>query len=81
VLVGLGDVVRTLRPPPLSVVETRGTGDSMTGALGAALSAGSDDLAAARLAVAAGALNVTPHGLGTGGRQAVEALAQRVEVA
>jgi 1-phosphofructokinase len=44
------------------------------------MAAGRDALDAARLAVAAGALNVTRHGLGTGNRRDIDALEQRVSV-
>jgi 1-phosphofructokinase len=52
----------------------------MFAALGVAMAAGRDALDAARLAVAAGALNVTRHGLGTGNRRDIEALSERVSV-
>jgi 1-phosphofructokinase len=67
-------------PPPLATVDHRGAGDSMSGALTAALAQGRDRLDAVRVGAAAGALNVTRHGLATGIREAIEAASRRVEV-
>ncbi|GAA4963946.1 PfkB family carbohydrate kinase [Kineococcus glutinatus] len=69
-----------LRGPELTVVQHRGAGDSMCGALAVAVASGADAVSAARLATAAGALNVTRQGLGTGHADAIRALAKRVEV-
>jgi 1-phosphofructokinase len=66
--------------PRFDPVDPTGGGDSMFAALGVAMAAGRDALDAARLAVAAGALNVTRHGLGTGNRRDIEALSERVSV-
>jgi 1-phosphofructokinase len=66
--------------PSLQTVDHRGAGDSMTGAVAAALAAGHSMLYAFQLGTAAGALNVTRHGLATGVRATIEALAERVEV-
>lgn len=79
-LAGIGGRVYALRPPALEAAESRGTGDSMTGALGAALGQGMSMLEAARLAVAAGAINVTRRGLGTGGGEPVRLLVDHVTV-
>lgn len=68
------------RPPAFSVVDHRGAGDSMTAALGASLAGGASLPDAFRLAVAAGSLNVTRHGLATGPRDAIEALSRRIEL-
>ena len=76
-LVTADDVVEA-RGPELSVVDHRGAGDSMTAGIAVALAGGADLEAAVRLGVAAGALNVTRHGLGTGRREHVERLAQDV---
>lgn len=67
-------------PLPLTVVDHRGAGDSMTAALAVATARGGDLETALRLAVAAGSLNVTRHGLATGPRDAIEALGGHVEV-
>ncbi len=66
--------------PELDPVDTRGGGDSMTTGIAAALAHGEDIETALRLGAAAGALNVTRHGLGTGSGDAVRALAERVEL-
>jgi len=66
--------------PTLEPVDTRGGGDSMTAGLAAALAQGEDVETALRLGAAAGALNVTRHGLGSGSGDAVRALAERVEL-
>lgn len=57
-----------------------GAGDSMTAGIVAGLLRGDDVCAAIRLGAAAGALNVTRHGLGTGDREGVERLAAQVEM-
>ncbi len=66
--------------PTLSPVEPRGAGDSMTAGLATALARGADMVAALRLGVAAGALNITRRGLGTGLRTAAEQVAERIRV-
>ena len=66
--------------PSLEIVESRGSGDSMTAALasGTALGLGAETML--RLAVAAGAVNVTRHGLGGADATVVRELADTVEV-
>jgi len=66
--------------PAMQVVEHRGAGDSMTAAVAAVLARGGDVEEALRTGAAAGALNVTRHGLGTGRGEAVEQLMKRVEL-
>jgi 1-phosphofructokinase len=61
--------------PSLEVVEARGSGDSMTAALAAGLATGLGPEATLRLAVAAGAVNVTRHGLGGADGDVVRRLA------
>jgi 1-phosphofructokinase len=68
------------RAPQLEVVEPRGAGDSMTAALAVSLARGAALDEALRLAMAAGALNVTRHGLATGHADAIEQLATKVEI-
>ena len=48
--------------------DSRGAGDSITAGVAAVLARGGDSRTAIRTGAAAGALNVTRHGLGTGGR-------------
>lgn len=67
-------------PPRLEALNPRGAGDAMTGALAAGLAGGLPLEAALRLAVAAGSLNVTRRGLGTGERHAIESLAPTLRV-
>jgi 1-phosphofructokinase len=66
--------------PELEVVEPRGAGDAMTAtlAVGRARRYSPEDML--RLAVAAGSLNITRHGLATGDRDDVEGLARDVNV-
>jgi 1-phosphofructokinase len=66
--------------PQLTPVNTRGAGDSLTAALATSLARGAALVDAVRLGVAAGALNATRHGLGSGERQAIEAIAEQVLV-
>jgi 1-phosphofructokinase len=66
--------------PPLTQVEHRGAGDSMTAGIAAGLAGGASMIDALRTGAAAGALNVTRRGLATGHRQAVELLTERVVV-
>jgi len=74
-----GRVVRVI-PPELSVVDHRGAGDSMTGAIVAGRVQGLDHLSAIRLGAAAGAGNVTRHGLGTGNPGLIDELVDLVAI-
>jgi 1-phosphofructokinase len=69
-----------LTSPPLEPVESRGAGDSFTAGLTAGLARGLPIEEALRLGAAAGSLNVTRRGLGTGRREQVEALVDHVTV-
>jgi 1-phosphofructokinase len=69
-----------LAPPVFEAGAAEGSGDSMVGALAAALARGMEFEDALRLGVAAGATNFLRHGLGTGSRSVVEELVQRVEL-
>lgn len=69
-----------VRTPPLSPVDHRGAGDSMMAGIAVALGRGEPVLAAVRLGAAAGTLNVTRRGLGTGRRTEIERFAAQVEV-
>ena len=66
--------------PKLEAVETRGAGDSLTAAITAAIGRGHDLVDALRLGGAAGALNVTRRGLGSGGQEQIERLAADVQI-
>jgi 1-phosphofructokinase len=79
-IAGHGDEFVEVRSPSLEVLDGRGGGDSMTAALAVGAAQGLAFVETLRLAAAAGALNVSRHGLGTGRRDAIEQIAQRVEV-
>lgn len=64
--------------PRLREADHQGAGDSMTAGIAAVLSRGGDLRDAIRTGAAAGALNVTRHGLGTGNAEAIRKLASRV---
>ena len=66
--------------PKLTAAEHRGAGDSMTAGVAAVLALGGDMNQAVRTGAAAGALNVTRHGLGTGHLDAVHVLTERVKL-
>jgi 1-phosphofructokinase len=57
-----------------------GSGDSMVGALAAALARGLGLEDVLRVGAAAGATNFLRHGLGTGSRAVVDDLVKRVEL-
>ena len=79
-LVVTADQVLHATGPDLSVVDHHGAGDSMTAGIAVGLARGYPIERAVRLGVAAGTLNVTRHGLGTGHRDQVERLAHEVVV-
>ncbi len=66
--------------PVFEALDHSGTGDSMFAATGVGLARGMEMLDALRLGMAAGALNATRRGLGTGTRQEIERLAAHVTV-
>ncbi len=66
--------------PRFAPVDPSGAGDSMFAALGVGLAAGLETEEALGLAAAAGALNVTRHGLGSGHPIEIERLRGRVRV-
>ncbi|MFC8191913.1 1-phosphofructokinase family hexose kinase [Cellulomonas sp. NPDC057328] len=80
VLVVTRDRVHDVVAPETTVADHRGAGDSMTAGIAVGLARGLDLVEAVRLGAAAGALNVTRHGLGTGHRDHIERFAARVEV-
>jgi 1-phosphofructokinase len=69
-----------VRPPRFERGAREGCGDSMMGALAAAIAAGREWEDVLRLSAAAGATNFLRHGLGTGARTVVEELAPQVEL-
>ena len=66
--------------PVFEALDRRGTGDSMFAATGVGLARGMGMVDALRLGAAAGALNATRRGLGTGTRAEIERLASHVRV-
>jgi 1-phosphofructokinase len=66
--------------PRLQVADPRGAGDSMTAGVAAVLAGGGDVRTAVRTGAAAGALNVTRHGLGTGRPDTIAGLVDRVRL-
>lgn len=79
-LVVSAEGVWLVRTPPLSSVDQRGAGDSMTAGMSVALGRGAPVLDAVRLGAAAGTLNITRRGLGTGHRAQIERFAAQVKV-
>src|SRR5690606_31508808 len=71
-------VVTVVTMPTMEVADETGAGDSLTAGVAAALSQGANLAEALKTGAAAGALNVTRHGLGTGDRQTIERLRHRV---
>jgi 1-phosphofructokinase len=69
-----------LTGPRVQTLEPKGTGDSMFAALGASLADGQELDLALRLAMAAGCLNATRHGLGTGTRQQIQQLSHHIAI-
>jgi 1-phosphofructokinase len=79
-LVLLGDEAWELIPPKLEAGSREGCGDTMMGAIAAALAWGRELPEAIVLGAGAGAVNFLRHGLGTGSRREVEELAREVEL-
>lgn len=73
-------VVHEVVAPRLDVVDSAGAGDSFVGAFAAVLAGGGNVPDAARLGAAAGAQNVTRHGLGTGDAETIERLRELIEI-
>jgi 1-phosphofructokinase len=76
----IGDEVFEVVTPRLEEADPRGAGDSTTAGIAASLAYGDSVPDAIRTGVAAGALNVTRHGLGTGRRDAVAQIKERVRL-
>ncbi|GAA2967444.1 1-phosphofructokinase family hexose kinase [Microbacterium schleiferi] len=66
--------------PRFEIADHRGAGDSLTAGVVAGIARGQTVREAVTLGAAAGALNVTRHGLGTGHRDAIEGLRDQVSV-
>ncbi|ROS76549.1 PfkB family carbohydrate kinase [Cellulomonas sp. PhB143] len=69
-----------VRTPRITTVDHRGAGDSMTAGIAVGLARGAELPDAVRLGAAAGALNVTRRGLGSGRRDQIERFAHRIKV-
>ncbi|GAB3030928.1 PfkB family carbohydrate kinase [Parafrigoribacterium mesophilum] len=67
-------------PPTFEVADTSGAGDSLTAGVAASLATGGSLIDAVTLGAAAGALNVTRHGRGTGDAEAITRLRKLVRV-
>jgi 1-phosphofructokinase len=76
----VGDDVLEVHAPRLEAADPRGAGDSMTAGAAAVIAHGGDARTAIQVGAAAGALNVTRHGLGTGRAEAVSELIGRVRL-
>lgn len=74
----LTDELQEVRVPELQTVDHRGAGDSMTAGIAAGLARGLSLEEAVRLGAAAGAVNVTRHGLASGRRDTIERMADKV---
>jgi 1-phosphofructokinase len=79
-LVVTGDAVSEVVTPRMEPFDPSGSGDSMTAAIAASLARDLSIGDAIRTGAAAGALNVTHHGLGTAQPDAVAQLCQRVHL-
>ena len=80
VVVATGQGVSHVHSPRVQVVEPRGAGDSLTAGVAATLAQGGSIADGVRMGTAAGVLNVTRRGLGTGGRREIEDLAKSIDV-
>jgi 1-phosphofructokinase len=76
----LPERVLEVRVPHLEVADPIGAGDSMSAGVAAVLARGGGIEEAIRTGAAAGALNVTRHGLGTGRLDAIQELMGRVSL-
>jgi 1-phosphofructokinase len=74
-----GEVVE-VRAPRLEVTDPRGAGDSLTAGVAAVLARRGNLRDAVCTGAAAGTVNVTQHGLGTGHAEAVAEISSRIEL-
>ncbi|WP_251856237.1 1-phosphofructokinase family hexose kinase [Herbiconiux sp. L3-i23] len=79
-LVASPDGVREVHMPEMQVVDTRGAGDSLTAGVTSVLARGGDIDEALEVGSAAGALNVTRHGLGSSQPEAVRSMMKLVRI-
>ena len=79
-LASIDRVLYRVHPPNVSVVDSSGAGDSMTGALAAGFLNAMEPGDALRLACAAGSANVARHGLATGSADLIRRLAREVDI-
>ena len=75
-----GDRLLDLRGPCFTAADPGGTGDAMVAGIAVGLGGGADVDEALAFGAAAGAINATRHGLGTGGLRQAEELARHVSV-
>lgn len=75
-----GDQLKQVTTPTMEITDTTGAGDSLMAGVSAALARGDSLDEAITLGAAAGALNVTRHGLGTGDPDTIQQLRTLVEV-
>jgi 1-phosphofructokinase len=80
ILALIDGLIHELRAPTVDPIDDRGAGDSVTAAITAALASGIALADAVRYGAAAGALNVTRRGLGSGSRREIELLARHVSM-
>jgi 1-phosphofructokinase len=79
-LVRIGERTVEIVVPRLEPMDFRGSGDSMTAGVATGLARGMALEDALRLAAAAGALNVTRRGLGTGSAMDIDQMSNRIEI-
>lgn len=79
-LARFGDLWLEARSPELIPADHRGAGDSMTAGLAAGLRRGLGPEEILRMACAAGAANVTRHGLGSADGDLIPGLTEKVEI-
>nr|WP_240645735.1 PfkB family carbohydrate kinase [Georgenia sp. SYP-B2076] len=79
-LIVTADGSRRAVGPVVTPLDHRGAGDSMTAGIAVGIGRGLDIYGAVRLGAAAGALNVTRRGLGTGRRDQIERFAERITI-
>ncbi len=73
-----GEAIIEVTPPKMQVADGSGAGDSLTAGVAASLAGGAGIERAITLGAAAGALNVTRHGLGTGDAETIAKLRELV---